>query len=201
MNVAQIKMSAAKARKRFDEYTEALASREATAEDTAALLGYKALADGKDVLDLFQVFRDTPADAQGRPRLAVARAHWSHVAVRRESDGRATWVQLERFAGWGDFYGRLAWHRRIRFPVETLHASARPGRAGSGGDLSAIVPTIPPPVRPPRALHRYVVLWEADWQVAPVDPLLLRHLAGPLYVVLASWDLTELERSILAARE
>jgi hypothetical protein len=199
MNVAQIKMPAAEARKRFDEYTEALAGREATAEDTAALLGYKALADGKDVLDLFQVFRDMPADVQGRPRLAVARAHWSHVAVRRESDGRATWVQLERFADWADFYGRLAWHRRIRFPVGTLHASARPATTSSR-DLSAIVPSIPPPVRPPRALHRYTILWEADWQVAPVDPLLLRHLAGPLYVMLASWDLTELERSILAAR-
>jgi hypothetical protein len=200
MNVAQIKMPAAEARKRFDEYTEALASREATAEDTAALLGYKALADGKDVLDLFQVFRDTPADAQGRPRLAVARAHWPRVALRREPDGRATWVRLQGSADWADFYGRAAWHRRIRFPAGTLHASARPAATTNGRDLSAIVPTIPPPVRPPRALHRYVILWEADWQVAPVDPLLLRHLAGPLYVMLASWDLTELERSILAAR-
>jgi hypothetical protein len=45
-----------------------------------------------------------------------------------------------------------------------------------------------------------VILWEAEWQHVPSDPLLLRHITGPLYAVLASWDLTELERAVLSRR-
>ena len=47
-------------------------------------------------------------------------------------------------------------------------------------------------------LDRYFILWEADWQRrAPVDPALLRPVGGDLYVVVATWDLTDLERAVL----
>lgn len=32
------------------------------------------------------------------------------------------------------------------------------------------------------------------------DPALLKHIGGDLYAVLATWDLTELERSVLGGR-
>lgn len=42
---------------------------------------------------------------------------------------------------------------------------------------------------------------EAQWRpVPPVDPFLLKHLGGTLYVVLAQWDLTPLEQAVLAGR-
>ena len=50
-------------------------------------------------------------------------------------------------------------------------------------------------------LTGYHVLWEAEWQqVVPRDPFLLRHIGGDLYSVVAAWDLTDLERSVIAAR-
>jgi hypothetical protein len=36
-------------------------------------------------------------------------------------------------------------------------------------------------------------------QIAQVNPLLLQHIEGDLWAVLAQWDLTEIERAILGA--
>jgi len=48
-------------------------------------------------------------------------------------------------------------------------------------------------------LDRFHILWEADWHLdPPQDPALLRRLMGDLWVVLAVWDLTSLERAVLA---
>jgi hypothetical protein len=49
------------------------------------------------------------------------------------------------------------------------------------------------------ALH---VLWEVErWElVPPTDPALIRHIRGDLWAVLATWDLTEIERHVLAQR-
>jgi hypothetical protein len=62
------------------------------------------------------------------------------------------------------------------------------------------VPPIPPRFRPGQP-DRYHILWEAEWaKVPPRDPALLRALGDGLYVVLAVWDLTELERAVLGIR-
>ena len=64
-----------------------------------------------------------------------------------------------------------------------------------------MVPIVPPQLRPHWGLHNYHILWEADWQkVPPRDPALLERIGGDLYAVLAVWDLTELERAVLAMR-
>lgn len=73
---------------------------------------------------------------------------------------------------------------------------------------TAMVPLVPPRHWPPRAtaLRSYVTLWEVDdwaWTRQPApprDPALLRHIGGDLYAVLATWDLTELERLVLTGR-
>jgi len=65
----------------------------------------------------------------------------------------------------------------------------------------AMVPPVPPKFRPSTSLTNFHILWEAEWQQhAPVDPALLRHIGGDLYAVLAIWDLTELERTVLMRR-
>lgn len=69
----------------------------------------------------------------------------------------------------------------------------------NGGKTSrARVPFIPPQHRPRFRLDRYHLLWDAVWEQAlPVDPLLLKHLDGPFYAVLAAWDLTPLEQAVM----
>jgi hypothetical protein len=75
----------------------------------------------------------------------------------------------------------------------------------------ALVPMIPAAVRltlPTGTTDRdSFILWEveewADRRIgsrADRDPYLLRHLGGDLWAVLAEWDLTELERAVMAGR-
>lgn len=73
--------------------------------------------------------------------------------------------------------------------------------------LSSLVPMVPADVRPSGNLKYYFVLWEVEqWSdtsltaVPDRDPYLLQHLAGDLYIVVAEWDLTELERAIMTGR-
>ncbi len=70
------------------------------------------------------------------------------------------------------------------------------------GDYRAIMPLIPAHLRPRQALENYHVLWEAEWsRVVPRDPFLLRRLGkGDLWLVVAAWDLTEVERAALQSR-
>jgi len=65
-----------------------------------------------------------------------------------------------------------------------------------------MVPLVPVHLRPKRGLANYHVLWEAEWErIVPRDPLLLRQIGrGDMWLVVAQWDLTEVERAALSAR-
>jgi len=79
--------------------------------------------------------------------------------------------------------------------------------SGWRGAWSAQVPIVPPQHRPGRGMGDRIVLWEVEnwtWQTTPRppgDPALLRPIGGDLYAVEAVWDLTELEKLVLAGRE
>lgn len=192
MNVATITMPKDEARERYEAYREALKDVEPTDEDRGVLIGYLALARGRSVLNLNDVIRSSPLDEKGLPKLAAARAHWRWCWVDMQGRGAGQFFQ-----GGSPNRSRPPWHTRILFPTGTF----RPPGNFYHTRQRALVPTIPPNLRPARALERYVILFEAEWQpVAPKDPLLLRHLTGDLYAVLAAWDLTELERAVLAGR-
>lgn len=206
MDVATITMPADEARAKLEEYRQGLDAtqtrnaREPTDEDRGVILGLQAIAKGKSLINLHAVFRACPADPQGRPRLAVGRSHWRRCVARIDRDGSALFDQ-----DWpGQYFGasRVAWHRRVSLPRETLPEALRPNGAPFHGNrrMKAVVPLIPPNLRPARGLNRYLTLWEAEWESVPADPLLLRHLHGSLYVVLAAWDLTSLERAVLSGR-
>ena len=75
------------------------------------------------------------------------------------------------------------------------------GRRGSS-DHKAQLPLIPVHLRPKRGLENYHILWEAEWEpIPPRDPYLLRRIGkADLWLVVAHWDLTEVERAVLATR-
>lgn len=198
MNVTTISEPKDIARQKYEEYREGLRDREATPEDTGILMGYAALAAGKTLIDLSTTVRASPVDDRGLPKLAAARANWTWCHFDRGDVGQGMFMSDERAVG-GLGWGRVAWHRRIIFPAGTFQATKLDSWAVRR--CRALVPLIPPNLRPKKALHRYVILFEAEWQpVPPTDPMLLRHLHGTLYVVLAAWDLTPLERAVLAGR-
>jgi len=175
------------ARRKFLEYRRAVRERH-NEEDDLIMRGYRQLSLGRMVIDAHQAIREAGVDHRNYPKLAICRA-----------DAKMCWYERPSWAA-----PRFAMHantsrhetrRYITLPIESL-----PALPNNTYQIRAIVPTIPPALRPKGALSNYHILWEADWERAPVDPILLRHIGGPIYVVLAQWDLTELERSVLSAR-
>ncbi|MET0723385.1 MAG: hypothetical protein ABWY64_21535, partial [Tardiphaga sp.] len=129
------------------------------------------------------------------PKLAIAPADSKFCHLRLMHDGAAT------FAGTSDgaWRTKLGAVRNIALPANSFpHGD----RGWGNKQAKAIMPTIPPGIRPARGLPNYHVLWEAEWEpVPPRDPMLLRRIGkADLWIVCGAWDLTEVERAALSTR-
>lgn len=185
MNISTIDMPTDLARAAYHQYRALVDSGRGTREDRAVMLGYKAMASGKAVIDLHDVMRAGGLDERGRPKLAFGAANWVQCYWQGFRDGSLTFSSSRRYIHHKS-YAR-------KFPPGTLPDVV------AYEQWWCVVPTIPPSVRP-RNLSAYYLLWEAAWQNVPTDPMLLRHLDGSLYVVLAVWDLSPLECAVLKRR-
>lgn len=173
-------------------------------EDETLMHSYRVMAQGQRILNIESVFRASGRNKQQLPNLAIGRADWKEAFLLWRSDKFQ--FSSERHGAWYD--GRLQGYRdgTVDLPLSALGAEVQnqEWRKSNGHQLlpvKAIVPSVPVHLRPSGDLKAYHILWEADWKPAPpVDPLLLKHVHGPIYVVLAQWDLTPIERSILEGR-
>jgi hypothetical protein len=174
------------ARVAFLQYRHAVRERH-DKEDEQIMRGYRALSQGKQLIHLRDTIKAGGLGNDGRPRLAVMRADQKWCFFRRSWDGGFS------FTNDGDAW-RSRHQTRMRFDSTVLEID-KPAEA------QALVPLIPPGLRPNIALSNFHTLWEAEWKrVPPRDPALLRHLGGDLFAVVAVWDLTELERAVLGGR-
>jgi len=195
MELQQIQMDKERARELYLEYKAAPKSEETAAEDTAIARGYKALSEGRAIIDLKEAFASAGVDDEGRPRLAIAGSTALDVVCRTKNDTAAFY--------WGNAihrsrYGNIETNRRATRSIRRV-ACTGVGDYSWGKLLHTPTPNVPPRFRPKRGLRWCYTLWEVDkWESVPYDPFLLRRVGGDLYVVLAQWDLTELERSVLA---
>lgn len=209
-------------------------------EDERMLAAYRAIAAGFDVIDLHRAIElggtvsrvATGVQRYDReqhktvemsievelPRVAAFRADKRWVWC--DGVGRDGTVTLRdtgvRRPGASDAVGSRAVIGETRMQLVEVF-----GRDDARKSLSiwgeptfrALLPTVPPHLRPTRMLYgervlmdisRFVVMWEAEWQldrtVPPGDPVLLRHIGGTLYRVYAKWDLTPVEQAVLAGR-
>jgi hypothetical protein len=157
-------------------------------------LTYQRIAQGKVVIRALASVVAAGVNEQNLPKLAIVRAD-------------ATTCFYEWYRDGGARFSKDPWpktnHRRnyIDFPPGSFPQPAE-SRNRTWSRAQAIVPLIPLDIRPRRGLENYHLLWEAVWQPAPpVDPMLLRRIGeADLWVVVAAWDLTEVERAALAAR-
>lgn len=195
MNLATIEVDPDLAAQHLEGYRTAVKARH-DREDAAIAAGYEALAKGRTLISLPATIKAGGHDEQRRPRLAVARADARLCWLQVNGDGSVAFGSDQK-PGW--MRGR-AQGRRIVLPEGTVRAR-HDGDPWIGHDTRAIVPIIPPEHRPRRGLERRHILFEAEWEeIPPIDPALIRHLAGDLWIVEATWDLTELERAVLAGR-
>lgn len=207
MDLATIEMPTEEAERAFQEYRAAVRERH-DQEDEQIMRGYRVLAKGGQVIRLSQSLRSGGVDlltVRRRwgggtldvtvPRLAVARANRTTVWTNGVGDNGGCTMQTKRDPHVNNRVDVM------RFPEGTFE----PGQGDEGWSprIRAVVPNIPPRLRPRVGLGNFHVLFEAEWGLdpePPVDPALLRHIGGDLYAVIATWDLTELERAVLAGR-
>lgn len=158
---------------------------------------YRLIAAGRMIIQALESVKLAGQDELGFPKLAIARADQKVQRCIVRSDGSAMmapWI-------WGRSARRPTGERATEFNWPHDSFRGRPGiSVRESGE--ALVPLIPLPMRPRRALEAYHILWEADWRRAIAeDPLLLRRLGkGDLWLVLGQWDLTPVERAALATR-
>jgi hypothetical protein len=185
---AVIEVDKATARQAFEEYRAAV-RRTHLASDILLMRGYKAISEGKKILNIEQVICAHGASIKTElPALAIIRAdapycwlHWS---------GQRVWFGMD--------HQLETSHTRRCISVPPVIGVRTDRLNGYWSSTRAQVPLIPPHLRPSNALSNYHILFEAEWErVPPKDPILLKRLEGPLFVVLAHWNLTELERTVL----
>ena len=159
--------------------------------DREVMAAYQKLAQGKLVIKALESIVTAGADEHGLPKLAIARADAKVCRLTMYGDGSAN-MSTSLFAS---RRANATSTMRFDFPMDSFPRA-------SWRNAESAVPHPPLHLRPKRALQNYHVLYEADWKKAPpVDPFLLRRLGkGDLWLVLAIWDLTEVERAALTAR-
>jgi hypothetical protein len=166
--------------------------------DAELMRGYKALADGKTLISLREALTKGGVDEIGRPNLAIARADETQISMEIVSDGSVTYRPTFRT---NDDDRRFDLPVGV-FPTPPITPGIDLWRQPWNGNWWARLPFIPPKYRPPQRLVNYHLLWEAEWRrgTGPQrrDPMLLRWIGGDLFAVVAAWDLTDLEKLVLA---
>lgn len=155
--------------------------------DREIMKAYYAISRGRVVIQAFESIRRAGYDANGFPKLAIVRAD-AKLCYYRGSKHGGTFSM--------DQWSRSNETRRtldIRWNEERPQADQKYGQAA--------VPLIPVHLRPKAELSNYYILWEAEWKrIPPKDPMLLVRMAGDMWLVVAAWDLTDVERAAMSTR-
>lgn len=227
MEVPTMTIDREEARKRVQEFT-AKRRRNLTEMDRALMRGFQAASEGLALVDVNEAVRTGGVfEETGLPKIALSRPDQKvcfHKFNREYPDGRsAIWgCTFQAFedtddAVWKAFRATFSddsklspWDEaarvnlRVEIPGGTMPeppAAVLRSRKRLWATARTLVPEVPIQYRPNGDAENYLVLWEVkEWQLrAPADPLLLESIAHPVYVVVAQWDLTELEQKLLEA--
>lgn len=187
MKVEQLRVDPDKARELWHKYQSHRVHQTPADAEISAI--YKRLAQGKTVIRALESIRLAGLNSDGLPKLAIARADMKICYVHADnneatfSDCRARWRKIPNESRSKNIY--VPWPE---FKLPNAHYSHE-----------ARVPLIPVHLRPRRGIENYHILWEAEWTKRyPVDPYLLRRFGGDAWLVVAAWDLTDVERAVMS---
>lgn len=194
MNVPTMTMPEEEARRKLKAY-RAAKHKDAEQLYLEAAGAYEELAKGAILLQLSRAIQHGGFFESGCPKLAIARAD------RREVEFR--WWKYSTTSVFDSSNEFKLSRRNFR---SSLVRNVDLGRETEKHITAyALVPMVPADVRPATGqLKDWHILWEVDhWHSRPQsmrasrDPMLLRHISGDLYAVIAHWDLTPIEQAIL----
>lgn len=185
-----ITMEKDQAQKEWKEYCTMLKTRkEKYLKDMKDSLYH--LKQGRKLLDVRNVFKETGKKQEtDEPSMAIARADWKLVTFEKQSNGAG------RFC-----IDHWNWTKQnVELPPETWPMWTKDERGFLPNNrVETKVPVIPAPFLPDGPLSKYYIMWEVDqWKPVPSrDPILLKRINKYVFAVLAMWDLTDLEMSIV----
>lgn len=164
---------------------------------------YDLLRKGKVIIKALESIKQAGLDRAFLPKLALCSATAKKCELVRYRDGT-----MSMKANFGDRWTRKKKHNlhfranTFVFPTESFPLDWQGKQRTLRSEHEAIVPPIPVHLRPRRGLENYHILWEAEWEpLPPRDPYLLRRIGeADLWLVVAHWDLTEVERAALSTR-
>lgn len=163
------------------------------------------MSQGKELIDIYKVMNEVGLNENNQPRLAIARADLKEVYFQKRDEGTGRFGTDEQ---WNDVTASAK--DMIELPQKTFDIHWE--RNENGNDTSwniknkiikTKVPIVPLELLPEGSLSNYYILWEAKlWEDLPdtKDPILLKRVSENLFAILGSWDLTDLEQSILRGR-
>lgn len=160
-------------------------------EDKAIRDAYRWIANNRTVVRAIEAVAAAGMKPDGMPHLALCRADVKSCRVTIFGDGSGQ--MYARGKTWGNGPNRNV----VDFPARTF---AHPAGHRMG---ETTLPPIPTPYLPKRGLENYHLLWEAEWTpTMPEDPYLLRrlHPKADLWLVVAAWELSPVERAVLQHR-
>lgn len=190
MKVEQLAIDADKARELWQKYQSHRVHQTPADAEIAAI--YRRIAQGKTVIRALESIRLAGLGADSLPKLAIARADESIIKL-RDGDHQAIFSH-NGTSRWSR--GRESRDRVIRVPWDGFVLPSN-----NKFQYEAQVPLIPIHLRPRRGIQNYHILWEAEWTKRyPVDPYLLRRFGGDAWLVVAAWDLTDVERAVMSSR-
>lgn len=149
---------------------------------------------GEVLFDIQQVIKAGGMHDNWHPKLAICRANAKTAACMRRWDGAVTYRPKD--SHW--YRDKAAY---VELPAGVLPAWKREGNAYQL-ELEAPLPLIPPRCMPSKLTDDHYILWEVDeWKlVPPTDPYLCRRITKYIFAIEAQWNLTELEKTVMAGR-
>lgn len=177
-------------------------------EDEEMMAAYKAMSQGKRVINFIEACsamgwkEDT--GHLGLPEIAICRASAQRCAlVFGHKNGRMDHPMFVDSETAHDYWSRhklKSFNQTVVMPRELWDKEALEDNHNKV--FKCKVPTIPLKFRPAVGqLPKYHLIFEAEWDlVAPLDPFLVKRISEHYFAIVAQWDLTPLERSMVGVR-
>jgi hypothetical protein len=193
MQTQHIQLTRENAQALFRDYKKCLHYAEPI--DREIMRAYELLGKGRLIIKALESIVAAGLNNDGFPKLAICRATAPKCFLHLRDNGGATMNEQRHVRA------RSHVKRVISFPEGSFKVTAK-SRYGMGWDAEAMVPPAPLHLRPKRGMENYHILWEAEWtRTVPRDPYLIRRIGGgDMWLVVAMWQLTEVERAALASR-
>jgi hypothetical protein len=204
MNVSTIEVDPEVAGQKYREYREIVKTRKAK-EYNELRRTYRALEKGYKVIDIFKAFADTGVSAAGLPKLAIARADATKIIFVKQREGAGLFTRHEQR------WGKHETASEVELPVGTFPDwKTQTDAQGNPMPWSILdermitnVPIIPAHLMPADKLENYYILFDVkkwDRFASTKDPYLLQRINANTFIVMAEWDVTDVEAIVMRGR-